>query len=68
MSQAMKSTGIEREKQKSLPAYVFGYKLAQMCKVLEGVRCHKNGLIKGAGKIIYCEREKKLRGEIERIT
>jgi hypothetical protein len=61
-------TGIENEKQKSLPAYVFGYKLAQMCKVLEGVRCHKNGIIKGAGRIIHDKESKKLRGEIPRIT
>jgi hypothetical protein len=40
-------------KQKSMPAYVFGYKLAKMAKSLEGVRCHKGNLIKGAGKVIY---------------
>jgi len=44
-----------QSKQKSMPAYVFGYKLAKMCKSLEAVRCHKNGLIKGAGLIIYDE-------------
>jgi len=39
-----------------------------MCKVLEGVRCHNHGLIKGAGRIIFDEQKKKLRGEIPRIT
>lgn len=40
--------------QKSLPAYLQGQKLAQMCKRLEEVKCHSGeSPLKGAGKIIY---------------
>ena len=32
-----------KEKQKSLPAYIYGLKLAQMCKELEKVKCFGKG-------------------------
>jgi hypothetical protein len=51
-----------------MPAYVFGYKLAKMAKSLEAIRCHKHGLIKGAGLIIYDDEKKCLRGEDPKIT
>ena len=57
-----------QSKQKSMPAYVFGYKLAKMAKSLEAIRCHKHGLIKGAGLIIYDDEKKCLRGEDPKIT
>jgi hypothetical protein len=54
--------------QKSLPAYVFGAKLAKMCKTLETVKCNRQGMLKGAGRVRYYAEEKCLRGEYPRVT
>ena len=51
-----------------MPAYIYGYKVAKMCKILEGVRCHSKGTLKGAGKIIYDKENKRLIGEEPKIT
>ena len=44
---------IATERQKSLPAYIYGIKLAEMVKSLEKIKCMSLGQLKGAGKIVY---------------
>ena len=41
------------DKRKSLPAYIYGVKLAEMVKQLETIKCFGRGQLRGAGKIVY---------------
>ena len=43
----------QKEQQKSLPAYVYGRKLAEMVKNLEEIKCLGKGELRGGGKILY---------------
>ena len=54
--------------QKSLPAYVYGLKIAEMCKQLEQVTCYGRGQLRGAGRIIYDAEQQCLRGELRKVT
>jgi hypothetical protein len=61
--------GTATRDRKSLPAYIFGLRLAQMCKTLEGIKAYSGSTkIKGAGKIIFDAKQQSLRGEQGRIT
>ena len=66
---AMKAgLAVPEEEQKSLPAYVYGLKIAQMCKRLEQVTCYGRGQLRGGGRIIYDPELKCLRGDLPRVT
>lgn len=56
------------ERQKSLPAYIYGTKVAEMVKSLEKIKCMSRGQLRGAGKILYNKDTKVLQGELPRIT
>ena len=58
----------EVETQKSLPAYIYGTKLAQMIKQLEQIKCFSKGQLRGAGKIVYNKETQVLQGELPRVT
>ena len=58
----------QAERQKSLPAYIYGIKLAEMVKSLEKIKCMKRGQLKGAGKILYNRQTQVLQGEVPRVT
>ena len=51
----------------SLPAFVLGRQLAQMCKKLEKVKCADQTLLEGAGEIVYDRDEHLLRGQTRNI-
>lgn len=56
------------ERQKSLPAYIYGIKLAEMVKSLEGIKCMSRGQLRGGGKIMYNRETQILQGELPRVT
>jgi len=57
-----------QEKQKSLPAYIYGLKLAKMVQALETIKCQGRNQLKGGGKIIFDKKNECLRGELPRLT
>jgi hypothetical protein len=65
-----KAFGVQiHQSQKSLPSYLQGKKLAEVCKQLEQIKCHSGPCpLKGAGKIIYDSNFSYLRGEMVKIT
>lgn len=66
---AMMSNTKRDDKQKSLPAYLQGSKLAVICKQLEEVKCHGGPEpLKGAGKVIFDPEIHFLRGEMAKVT
>lgn len=61
--------GIQQEsQQKSLPAYIYGAKLAQMVKELEQIKCFGKGQLRGAGRIRYDRQTAVLQGELPKVT
>lgn len=51
-----------RHEQRSLPSYVYGNQLAQLVKKLETVRCDGEETLKGAGQLIYDQKQQVIRG------
>ncbi len=49
---------------KSLPAFLFGQKLSEMCKKLQEVKTK----VKGASQIVYNQQEETLMGELYPVT
>ena len=55
--------------QKSLPTFIYGGRLAEMCKTLEQIKCHSSdSKLKGAGKMIFNNSISFLEGELPKIT
>ena len=59
--------GPETGDQMSLPAFLLGRQLAQMCKKLEKVKCADQSLLEGAGEMVYDVDEHVLRGQTRNI-
>lgn len=55
IQQALKQT-----KSKSMPAFVFGTKVSELCRNLEKIKTS----IKGAGKFVYSEENEGFVGEV----
>ena len=58
----------QQNQQKSLPAYIYGAKLAQMVTQLERVKCFGKGQLRGAGRIRYDRETQVLQGELPKVT